>query len=97
MPQIINAKTGDITENNPITPVKKKEEDDPLYFGGMDLAKVVHSSAIDILELKDDVLYERAWNIWPHVNYTQVSKDTHKIFKKYPMFRMGKIPMLESE
>jgi len=85
MSQIINAKSGNF--ENPITP--NKEEEDPLYFGGMDFGKILHSSAIDILELENDVLYERAWNIWPHVNYTKVSKDTHTIFRKYPMFEIG--------
>jgi len=50
---------------------------------------VVHSSAIDILELKDDVLYERAWKIWGHVLYATVAKETHDIYKKYPMFEIG--------
>lgn len=85
MRQIINAQTGDI--ENPITP--EKEDEEPLYFGGLDFGKVVHSSAIDIIELKNDVIIEKAWNIWPHVKYTQVSKDTHIIFKKYPMFEIG--------
>lgn len=80
----INMQTGEVD-----SPVPSKPKEEPLYFGGMDLAKVVHSSAIDILELKDDILYERAWNIWPHVNYMQVSKDTHTIFKKYPCFEIG--------
>jgi len=83
--QIINAKTGDI--ENPITPDKEKEE--PLYFGGLDLAKVVHSSALDILELKNDTLIEKAWKPWPHVSYATVAKDTHDIYKKYPMYEIG--------
>ncbi len=85
MRQIINAKSGNF--ENPITP--EREEEEPLYFGGMDFGKLLHSSAIDILQLENDVLHEIAWNIWPHVNYTQVSKDTHTIFKKYPMFEIG--------
>ena len=55
----------------------------------MDLAKVVHSSALDILELKNDVLIEKAWKIWPHVSYAAVAKETHDIYKKYPMFEIG--------
>jgi len=85
MTQTINAQTGEI--ENQVTP--EKEEEEKLYFGGMDFGKVSHSSAIDVLQLKNNVLYERAWNIWPHVNYTQVSIDTHTIFKKYPMFEIG--------
>jgi len=85
MNEIINAKTGEIENPNTI----QKEEEEPLYFGGMDFGKVLHSSAIDILQLDHDILYEKAWNIWPHVNYTKVSKDTHTIFKKYPMFEIG--------
>jgi len=83
--QIIDAKTGDI--KNPITPDKEKEE--PFYVGGLDLAKAVHSSALDILELKNDTLIEKAWKIWPHVLYATVAKDTHNIYKKYPMFEIG--------
>lgn len=85
MKQIINAQTGEI--ENSITP--EKEEEEPLYFGGIDFGKVLHLSAIDVLQLDHDVLYEKAWNIWPHVNYTNVSKDVHTIFKKYPMFEIG--------
>lgn len=85
MNQIINAKTGDI--ENPTTP--EKEEKEPLYFGGLDLAKVVHSSALDILELKNDTLIEKAWKIWPHVSYASVAKDTHDVYKKYPMYEIG--------
>jgi len=83
--EIINAKSGDI--ENPITP--DKEEEEPFYVGGLDLAKVVHSSALDILELKNDVLIEKAWKIWPHVSYATVAKDTHDIYKKYPMYEIG--------
>ena len=85
MNQIINIKTGDI--ENPITPEKKKEE--PFYIGGMDLAKVLHSSALDILELKNDTLIETAWKIWPHVSYATVAKETHDAYKKYPMYEIG--------
>ncbi len=85
MSQIINAKTGNI--ENPVTP--PKEEDEPTYFGGLDLAKVVHSSALDILQYKNDILIEKAWKIWPHVSYATVAKETHDIYKKYPMDKIG--------
>ena len=82
--QIINVQG---TEDD-VPPTKKDEN--PFYIGGMDLAKVVHSSALEVLELKNDILYEKAWKIWPHVKYTQVAKDLHYIQKnKYPMFEIG--------
>lgn len=85
MSQIINAHTGNI--ENPVTP--PKEEEEPTYIGGLDLAKVVHSSALDILQYKDDILIEKAWKIWPHVSYATVAKETHDIYKKYPMHKIG--------
>lgn len=76
-------------------PKATPKEDKPLYFGGMDFAKRVHTSALEIFELvdgdklNDSVLIERAFRVWEHVNYKQISIDTHRIYPKFPMYQIG--------
>ena len=71
------------------------EDKPPLYFGGMDFAKRVHTSALEIFQLEDStklndsILIERGFKIWDHVNYKQISLDTHKIYQKFTMYQIG--------
>jgi len=72
-----------------------KNEKSSLYFGGMDFAKRIHTSTLEIFELIDDtklndsILIERGHKIWEHVNYRQISIDTHKIYQKISMYQIG--------
>lgn len=63
--------------------------DPPVLFGGLDLAKRVDSSAMEILHLKKDSLTEYKAKIWDHVNYGKVSMDVHDYHVKYPMTQIG--------
>jgi len=77
------------TTNDPEKSIPIPKDEDPL-FGGLDLAKSFHSSALQVLKLKEDVLLDEAYKIWPHVNYATVSKDVHRYYKqKYPMHEIG--------
>ena len=62
-----------------------------MRFGGLDLAKRVDHSALQILEIKEgtDCLEDYAYQIWPHVNYRIVARDTLKIHEKHPMNKIG--------
>lgn len=72
-----------------------KNTNSPLYFGGIDFAKRVHTSALEIFELIDDtklndsILIERGHKVWNYVNYRQISIDTHTIYKKFSMYQIG--------
>ena len=46
----------------------------PVYpkFGGLDLAKRIDNSAIEILTLKDKKLYHTGEKIWPHIKYNDI-------------------------
>lgn len=89
--QQFSGKTGQKVYPTP----KYLEGKSPLYFGGMDFAKRVHTSTLEIFELNDDtklndsILIERGHKIWDHVNYRQISLDTHKIYKKFSMYQIG--------
>lgn len=63
--------------------------EEPMRFGGLDLAKRTDHSALEVLKIKDDILIEEAFNIWDHVNYGQVAKDMHKIYSHKPMNIIG--------
>lgn len=69
--------------------VEPKPPEDPTLFGGLDFAKRVDRSAMEILNLKGDSLTEYKAKIWPHVKYGQVSLDVHEYHVKYPMMQIG--------
>lgn len=71
--------------------VKQKDErrNATMRFGGLDLAKRTDHSALEILKIKDDILVEEGYLLWDHVNYGQVAKDLHKIYKAKPMSIIG--------
>lgn len=70
-------------------PVEKKEPEAPTLFGGLDFAKRVDRSALEMLNLKKDSLSEYRAKIWDHVNYAQVSLDVHDYHAKHPMMQIG--------
>ncbi len=41
-------------------------------FGGLDLAKRIDNSALEILTLKDKVLYHTGEKVWPHIKYNDI-------------------------
>jgi len=41
-------------------------------FGGLDLAKRIDNSALEILTLKDKVLYHTGEKVWPHIRYDEI-------------------------
>lgn len=105
MPQIreyieeINATTGEIRTLKGRSPrdvelAKQKGDESPDYpirFGGLDLAKRVDHSALEILKFntEDWRLEEEGFLEWPHVSYGKVAQDTLKINLKMPMELLG--------
>ena len=89
--QRFSGKTG--AQEYPI-PKPDNQGDKRLLFGGMDFAKRVHTSALEIFELEDStklndsILVEKGFKVWEHVNYKQISIDTHKIYPQFPMFQI---------
>lgn len=76
----------------PTEPVKKVKDErinNTMRFGGLDLAKRTDHSALEILKIKGDKLIEEGFLQWEHVNYGQVAKDLHKIYKAKPMNIIG--------
>lgn len=70
------------------------EEKKIFRFGGLDMAKRVDHSALEILRLYDDrlkgrYLQEEAFMVWPHVKYRVVAGDIYKIYEKYPWEVLG--------
>lgn len=41
-------------------------------FGGLDLAKRIDNSALEILTLKNKALYHTGEKVWPHINYNDI-------------------------
>lgn len=74
---------------NNLPPPDPSKKIDDLLFGGMDFAKRVHSSALEILQNKGDKLEEVAYKVWEHTQYKQISIDTHRYYKTYPMTQIG--------
>jgi len=70
-------------------PVEPKPPEEPTLFGGLDFAKRVDRSAMEILHLKKDSLIEYKAKIWPHVKYGNVSLDVHDYHLKYAMMQIG--------
>ena len=68
---------------------KSSNQFEPMRFGGLDLAKRTDHSALEVLKIKDDILVEEAFMVWDHVNYGQVAKDLHKIYKSKTMSVIG--------
>lgn len=70
-------------------PVEKKEPEVPTLFGGLDFAKRIDRSAMEMLNLKDDSLIEYRAKIWPHVKYSEVSLNVHEYHNTHPMMQIG--------
>jgi hypothetical protein len=95
--QEINATTGERRTIKGRTPEDKaKAEADqlpdyPMRFGGLDLAKRVDHSALEVLKLnyQEWRLEEEGFLKWPHVSYGKVADDTLKINLKMPMELLG--------
>jgi len=92
----INATTGEIRTIQGVSPRDKQQEGEktpalPMRFGGVDLAKRVDHSALEILKLNTQEwrLEEEGFLKWPHVAYGQVAEDTLKINLKMPMELLG--------
>jgi len=87
----IEERTGkDYALTSPLPKSEPPPPEEPLRFGGLDLAKRVHTSALEILKItKEDNLVEEGYKIWPHVKFGQVSKDVHIINAKMPMTHIG--------
>ena len=75
--------------DEPRLPRERINEFPEMRFGGLDLAKRTDHSALEVLMVKDDILIEEAFMVWPHVNYGQVAKDLHKIYDSKPMSVIG--------
>ena len=58
-------------------------------FGGLDLAKRVDSSVLEILTLRDGVLHHTGHKIWDRVNYKTQAEDMMEIQKIERMNRIG--------
>lgn len=94
----INATTGERHTIKGKTPedirreqLKEDLPDYPLRFGGLDLAKRVDHSALEILKFNTEEwrLEEEGFLKWPHVSYGKVADDTLKINLKMPMELLG--------
>ncbi len=86
-PEVRSGKDYTLLSKSP--PVEKKEPEAPTLFGGLDFAKRIDRSAMEILHLKKDSLIEYRAKIWDHVNYSQVSLDVHEYHNTHPMMQIG--------
>lgn len=89
----INSKHG-VTDTADVPPIDIPEFSNvskTMRFGGLDLAKRVDHSALQILQIKEgtDCLEDYAYQIWPHVNYNTVAKNMLKIQQAHPMNLVG--------
>ncbi len=74
-----------------ISPPKQDDElpQRPQFFGGLDLAKRVDSTYLEVLRLEKGILYDHAGKQWPHVKYGQIAKDVQLIQSKITMEQVG--------
>lgn len=97
----------DYVEEIPVAPFQKPEvvkgtkptepvEQKPiLRFAGLDMAKRVDHSALEVLRLHNEprvevpYLREEAFALWPHVKYRVVAADTNKVYEHYPWEKLG--------
>lgn len=74
-----------------IKPRKIETPDDtPWLFGGLDLAKRVHSSAFESFQLTDEgILEEYGFESWEHTRYGIVAEKVQVIHEKHPHQLIG--------
>lgn len=74
-----------------LTPRKiEKPDKTPWLFGGLDLAKRVHTSAFESVELTDEgILEEFGFRVWEHASGGKVAKDLQVVNNKHPHQMIG--------
>lgn len=74
-----------------VTPPQQQDDlpAHPIFFGGLDLAKRIDSTYLEVLRLEKGILYDHAGKQWPHVKYGYIAQDVQKLQLKLNMEQIG--------